>query len=162
MWQEFSISYLLLNSNPIYHFFKKLVNLMYVTLNSCIKPGRFDHPCYRKADTHTRLTIDRAAILSLIFLRTGVHFCTFYNMALQPTVLWKVLSKCQRITQSSAPPEMHWGGKESANSPWMSFRHQHLPAMAVINLPGSHPASQRIPGVGGRTGGSPLGWSPCM
>lgn len=161
MWQEFSISYLLLNSNPIYHFFKNLVNLMYVTLNSCIKPGRFDHPCYRKADTHTRLTVDRAAILSLTFLRTGVHFCTFYNMALQPTAVEGPQQMSTYHTVICTPwYALRW--KESANSPWLCFRHQHLPAMAVINLPGSHSASQKIPGVGGRTGGSPLGWSPCM
>lgn len=83
---------------------------MYVTLNSCIKPGRFDPPIIGK-QIHTRLTVDRAAILSVTFLKTGVHFRTLYNRALQPTVLWEALSKCQRITQSSAPTSYALRGK---------------------------------------------------
>lgn len=79
---------------------------MYVTLNSALIQADLIIPVTGK-QTHIRLTVNRAAILSLTFLRTGVHFCTLLNTALQPTVLRKALHKCQRMTWSSAPPWLH-------------------------------------------------------
>lgn len=65
--QKLSISYLLLNNNPICDLKKtkqktSKLNVYY------IEPGRFDHLCYGKAAIHTRLATDTAAICSLTFL----------------------------------------------------------------------------------------------